>query len=58
MQTGSVAARAARAKPILIDSNITKGTFFPIVNLPGLFSKHLEMIIDFDWYDSLFLQWI
>lgn len=58
MQTGSVAARAARAKTILVDSNITKGAFFPIVNLPRLFSKQLEMIIDFYWYDSLFLQWM
>ncbi len=47
MQTGSVAARAARAKPILIDSNITKGTFFPIVNLPGLLSKQFVVIVNF-----------
>ena len=56
MQTGSIAARAARAKAILVDSNIAKGTFFPIVNLPGLFSKQLVMIINLDWNDSLFLQ--
>lgn len=58
MQTGSVAARAARTKAILVDSNITKGTFFPIVYLPWFFSKQLEMIINLDWYDSLFLQWV
>jgi hypothetical protein len=47
MPTGSVTARAARAKSILINSNIADWAFFPIIYLPRFFSKQSEMIIDF-----------
>jgi hypothetical protein len=56
MPAGSVAARAARAKPILVYSDIAHGTFFPIVNLPWLFAKQFEMIIYLNGNDSFFAQ--
>jgi hypothetical protein len=56
MPAGSVAARAARAKPILVNSDIAHRTFLPIVNLPRLFSKQFEMIIYLNGNDSFFGQ--
>lgn len=56
MPVGSVATSTARAKAILVDSDIANGALFPIVYLPGFLAKQSEMIIDFFWDDALFLQ--